>query len=208
MNSLSKLRLAMKEKEIDAVLVLDELNQRYLSNFAFTDGYLLITHTNAYLVTDFRYYEMAEKRANKDFEIVMPDNRMGFLDEKVAELSLRRIGFEGGTVSFAAYNRYRERLATVEMVDIGSMIEQLRQIKTAEELSLMQKAQDITDLAFSHVLSVITPEMTEIDVAVELEYAMRKNGADGFQGWTFFVYIQEQGEGVADSFWLGRGSGT
>ena len=60
MNLLSKLRLAMKEKEIDAVLVLDELNQRYLSNFAFTDGYLLITHTNAYLVTDFRYYEMAE----------------------------------------------------------------------------------------------------------------------------------------------------
>ena len=180
MNSLSKLRLAMKEKEIDAVLVLDELNQRYLSNFAFTDGYLLITHTNAYLVTDFRYYEMAEKRSNKDFEIVMPDNRMGFLDEKVAELSLRRIGFEGGTVSFAAYNRYRERLTTVEMVDIGSMIEVLRQIKTAEEIILMQKAQDITDLAFSHILSVITPEMTEIDVAVELEYAMRKNGADGF----------------------------
>ena len=180
MNSLSKLRLGMKEKEIDAVLVLDELNQRYLSNFAFTDGYLLITHTNAYLVTDFRYYEMAEKSANRDFEIVMPDNRMGFLDEKVAEFSILRIGFEGSTVSFAAYNRYRERLSTVEMVDIGSMIEELRQIKTAEEIILMQKAQDITDLAFSHVLSVITPEMTEIDVAVELEYAMRKNGADGF----------------------------
>ena len=179
MNLLSKLRLAMKEKEIDAVLVLDELNQRYLSNFAFTDGYLLITHTNAYLVTDFRYYEMAEKRANKDFEIVMPDNRMVFLDEKVAELSLRRVGFEGGTVSFAAYHRYRDRLSNVELVDIGSMIEELRQIKTAEEIVLMQKAQDITDLAFSHILSVITPDMTEIDVAVELEYAMRKNGADG-----------------------------
>ena len=180
MNSLSKLRLAMKEKELDAVLVLDELNQRYLSNFAFTDGYLLVTHATAYLVTDFRYYEMAEKRANKDFEIVMPDNRLGFLDEKVAELSLRRIGFEGGTVSFASYNRYRERLSTTELVDIGSMIEDLRQIKTADEMRLMQKAQDITDLAFSHLLSVIKPDMTEIDVAVELEYAMRKNGADGF----------------------------
>lgn len=180
MNSLSKLRSAMKDKELDAVLVLDELNQRYLSNFAFTDGYLLITHSQAYLVTDFRYYEMAEKRADKNFEIVMPDNRMGFLDEKVAELSLRRIGFEGGTVSFAAYNRYRERLLAVELVNIGSMIEELRQIKTADEIRLMQRAQDITDLAFSHILSVINSNMTEIDVAVELEYAMRKNGADGF----------------------------
>lgn len=180
MNSLSKLRLAMKDKELDAILVLDELNQRYLSNFAFTDGYLLITHTNAYLVTDFRYYEMAEKRADKEFEIVMPDNRMSFLDEKVAELSLRRVGFEGGSLSFASYNRYRERLSAVELVDIGSMIEDLRQIKTADELYLMQKAQDVTDLAFSHLLSVIRPDMTEIDVAVELEYAMRKNGADGF----------------------------
>ena len=67
---LKKLRSFMKEKDIDAVLVLDELNQHYLSEFAFTDGVLLITLNNAYLITDFRYYEMALNKANKDFEIV------------------------------------------------------------------------------------------------------------------------------------------
>ena len=180
MSSIFKLREAMKNKGIDAVLVLDELNQRYLSSFAFTDGYLLITRDEAYLVTDFRYYEMAEQTADKAFKIVMPENRSEFLRETIAKQNCRKIGFEGNSVSFATYARYTELLSGTELVNIGAMIEDLREIKTEDELVLMQKAQNITDLAFSHLLQNITPDMTEIDVAVELEYAMRKNGADGF----------------------------
>ena len=56
----------------------------------------------------------------------------------------------------------------------------IRQIKDAEEIAKMQKAQDITDKAFAHILKVINRDMTELDVAVELEYAMRKNGAGAF----------------------------
>ena len=75
----------MKDKGVDAVIVLDELNQHYLSNFAFTDGFLLITHHKAYLVTDFRYYEMALNSANKSFEILTPANRAEFLDKALAD---------------------------------------------------------------------------------------------------------------------------
>ena len=71
MNKLFVLRQKMKDCGLDAIIVNDELNQRYLSDFAFTDGLLLIAMHKAYLITDFRYYEMAINGADKDFEVVM-----------------------------------------------------------------------------------------------------------------------------------------
>ena len=180
MNHLTDVRAALTERGADALLVLDELNQHYLSGFAFTDGFLLITAVGAYLVTDFRYYENAGKHAYADFEVVMPEDRRAFIDEKLSEAGAKTVGFEGNSVSYATYLSYKDAHPDVKFVDIGDMIEELRRLKTPEELEKMQKAQDITDLAFSHIVKVLTPKMTEIEVAAELEYIMRKNGADGF----------------------------
>lgn len=187
MNKIEKLRRELKNKNIDAVIVLDELNQKYLSDFAFTDGLLLITMQNAYLITDFRYYEMAERGANKNFEISMPENRSEFIDRAFSKDDAKTVGFEGSFVPYAVYRSYKEKYPHVEFVDIGDMIELIRQIKTAEEIEKMQKAQDITDKAFTHILNVLTPNMTEQDVASELEYAMRKNGASALAFETIAV---------------------
>lgn len=180
MSKLSILRKNMKEKGIDALIVLDELNQRYLSDFAFTDGFLFITAASAKLVTDFRYIEMAEKYASRDFEPTMPENRTEYVRKIISDECIKTVGFEGSFVSYEVYGRYTKNYPECEFVDIGDMIELQRQVKSDEEIEIMQKAQDITDKAFSHILEVITPEMTEIDVAVELEYFMRKCGAEGF----------------------------
>ena len=187
MSKLLKLRNKMKEIGVDAVIVLDELNQHYLSEFAFTDGFLLVTHNKAYLVTDFRYYEMALNSANKSFEILTPDNRTEFLNKALAEENCKTVGFEGGSVSYDVYRNYCEKHPHLKFENIGDTIELIRQIKDADEIAKMQKAQDITDKAFSHVLSVINRNMTELDVAVELEYAMRKNGASAFAFETISV---------------------
>lgn len=180
MDKLTNLRNKMKEMGIDAVIVLDELNQHYLSDFAFTDGFLLITHAKAYLVTDFRYYEMALNSANKSFEVLTPADRGEFLDKALADENCKRVGFEGGSVSYDVYRRYCEKHPQLIFENIGETIELIRQIKDPAEIEKMQKAQDITDKAFSHILKVINRDMTELDVAVELEYAMRKNGASAF----------------------------
>ena len=179
MSKLSRLRNEMKNLGVDAVVILDELNQRYLSDFAFTDGLLFITAEKAYMVTDFRYYEMALNTANKEFEILTPEARTGFLGTLLSDHGCKRVGFEGLSVSYATYNSYCEKYPAVEWVNIADTIEKLRRIKTADEIELIQKAQNITDLAFAHILKVITPNMTEIEVAAELEYAMRRAGADG-----------------------------
>jgi Xaa-Pro aminopeptidase len=176
----------MAELSVDAVLVLDELNQHYLSEFAFTDGLLFITKAKAYLITDFRYYEMALNKANKSFEVLTPDNRKEFLNKVIAEEGIKTVGFEGGTVSYDTYRAYSDAYPC-EFVNIGDAIEVIRQIKSQDEIEKMQKAQDITDAALARLLKIITPDMTELDVAVELEYAMRKGGADSFAFETIAV---------------------
>ena len=180
MDKLSNLRLDMRLKGIDAVIIIDELNQRYLSDFAFTDGLLLITLNSAHLITDFRYYEMALEDADKSFKVVMPDNKDEYISKVFASENIKIVGLEWGSVSFAVYNSYVTKYQAQGFVDIGDSIDVLRQTKTQDEIEMMQKAQDITDTAFSYVLKMISPNMTEQDVAVELEYAMRKGGASGF----------------------------
>lgn len=180
MTRIEKVRKVLNEKGLDALVVLDELNQQYLSGFAFTDGLLLITMKRALLITDFRYYEMAEKEAYSDFEVVMPENRKNMITEALADESCKRIGFEGESVSFATYNKYCENYPDCEFISIGNAIEELREVKDESEIALMQKAQDITDFAFSEMVKHIRRDMTEIDVAAELEYFMRKSGASGF----------------------------
>ena len=178
MTKLSALRQKMSESSLDAVIVFDEINQHYLTNFSFTDGLVFVTKNTAYLITDFRYYEMALNRASKEFEVVMPENRFDLLSKIISENACATIGFEGDKVAFSTYERYKAHFSTVTFVSVGDMFAALRCVKSADELEKMQKAQDITDRAFSHVLNMLTPQMTELDVAVELEYAMRKFGAD------------------------------
>ena len=187
MNKLTKIRKKMSECSIDALIVFDELNQRYLSDFAFTDGFLLLTANNAYLITDFRYREMAEKFANREYKILCPTDRNEFVNGILSNEECKTLGFEGGFVSYNLYKTLSEKYPEVDLVNIGDMIEVVRQVKTPEEIRIIQKAQDITDGAFAHILKVLNYNMTEQDVAVELEYAMRKAGAEGFSFDTISV---------------------
>lgn len=188
---LDVLRASMKDAGVDALIVYDELNQRYLSDFDFSDGFLLIKETDAYLITDFRYFEMAVNQADPSFTVLMPDDRQKFLDEKLKDCS--SVGFEGNFVSFALYNRLCEKNPSLKFVDVGNMIEKLREVKTPEELAKIARSQEITDSAFAHLLGMITPNMTEVDVALELEYAMKKSGAQSFA----FETIAVSGDGSA-----------
>ena len=175
-----KIREKMKELGLDALMVLDELNQHYLSGFAFTDGMLLITHKRAHLITDFRYYEMAVNDASPDYEVIVPEKRVPHVANVLEEDGCVKVGFEGGSVSFAEYAALCRDYPFCEFISIGNAIEEQRQIKDESELEMMQKAQDITDEAFAQTLKMLTPNMTEIEVAAELEYRMRRLGASGF----------------------------
>ncbi len=177
---LASFREKLKEQGIDAALIYSELNQQYLSDFRFTDGFLMITASDAYLITDFRYYEMALNSANKEFQVLMPDSRTDFINDTLKRAGCKNIGFEGNVLSYLQYMKLKDNHPSFNLIDMKNTIEILREVKSEEEISWIAKAQKITDNAFSHLLKMITPQMTEIEVAAELEYAMRRLGADGF----------------------------
>ncbi|ELK46250.1 Xaa-Pro peptidase family protein [Halobacillus sp. ACCC02827] len=176
MSKLSSLRKAVASRELDGILVMSEMNRRYLSGFTGSSGALLITAQESVLVTDFRYTEQAGNEA-PDFRIVEHKKP---LHEAVAELSqqlnLHKIAFEKDYVTYSQYEQYKQALSA-ELVPTSGLIEKLRLIKTDEEISILKDAVKIADDAFEHILNYIKPGVKEIDVSNELEFFMRKQGA-------------------------------
>ena len=187
MTRVEKLRAKMRDMDLDAVLILDEINQRYLSDFSFSDGFVFVTSKTAHLLTDFRYYEMAIGEASGEFTVTMTKDRTDYIKACISEENIKRIGFEGGFVSYQSYIDLKNKYEGVELVDIENTLDVIRQIKSPDEIEYMQKAQDIADGAFAHLMKMIKPDMTELEVATELEYAMRRGGAEGFSFDTIAV---------------------
>lgn len=176
MTSLARVRQKMKEKSIDALLVTGDENIFYLSDFAFSDGALLILEKEAFLLTDFRYLEAAKKKAGTLFTVETPKAFLAFMAETLKTAGASRLGYEDAALSAARYRRYSEFFA-LEMCPFSEELSSLRAVKTPEEVRRIKEAQRLTDEAFTHILSYISPDKTEVDVALELEFFMRKNGA-------------------------------
>lgn len=173
-----KLRKKMQEENLDSFLITSPYNLRYLTNFTGTTGLAVITLEKAFFITDFRYTEQAAAQA-QGFEII---KNVGPIFEEVADLvqkeGLRELGFEETTVSFLEYS-VLEEIIDAQLIPISGMIEELREIKDEEEIAIIEKACSISDLAYDHILKMIQPGMTEIEVANQLDFYMRSLGASG-----------------------------
>lgn len=100
--------------------------------------------------------------------------------ELLQENGCSAVLIEEDAVTVADEAKYREKLTGMELIPGASaLLWRLRLYKDEQELETMARAQAVTDAAFSHILNFIKPEMTEIEVALELEFFMRHNGADG-----------------------------
>ena len=189
MSHLSAFRTAMIDAGFDAAIISDNLNQHYLSGFAFDDGYLLITKGDSYLLTDFRYVEAAKKEATAELTVLTPAH--GHVTEMaalLAENGCKEVAVEDESMSLSIFSRFEEKLSDYHLAPGASrLLGELRLYKDEEELCAIARAQAVTDAAFSHILKVLHPEMTEVDVALELEFFMRKNGADGLAFSTIAV---------------------
>ena len=189
---LKTLRARLKKNETDAVIITDEMNIGYLCGYYYTDGYLYIDAESAYIVTDSRYDAEAKVHASADFTVVIPKDRNEFLSDLIGKHEIKTLGFENHNMTVAQYNGF-ERALMVEFVPLGQMLTEMRAIKSQEEIQKIKRAQEITDLAFSHILSVMQPTMTETDIVLELSYFMQKNGADS----TSFSIVAVSGEASA-----------
>jgi Xaa-Pro aminopeptidase len=178
---LKKLRNRLAEKEIDAILITQSDNRRYLSGFDGTAGYLFITEKKAVLATDFRYIEQAKAEA-PDFEILhITGNLADWFPSIIRDLGIKNLGFEAGDITFNFHHQLRETLrkkqVSLKLVAVGGLVESLRAVKEPGEIELVRKASAITDAAFEYVEATIRAGMTEKQVAWELEKALREKGS-------------------------------
>jgi len=175
MTVLIKLREAMKQNGFEAVLITKPENRRYVSGFTGTSGIVVVTQTNAWFVTDFRYKDQAASEC-EGFEILIHTPEKSVY-QVLNELELKSLAFEDENMTVSQYNTYISEMGQTEFVSISQMVEGLRIQKTHDEIDMIRKSAAITDAGFSHIISYIKPGMKEIEVALELEMFMKKQGA-------------------------------
>ncbi len=177
MNRLTKLRTELNNSGLDGILILSPNNRRYISGFTGTSAALLVTQTQALLFTDFRYVQQATAQA-PHFEIIKHGPVMWDSVKQHIPAS-SKLGFEQDFVTYEQFQIFADKFTGNELVPVAGMLESLRYIKEEKELEEMQRAADLADLAFRHILDFIEPGVTEQQVALELEFSMRKHGASG-----------------------------
>jgi len=175
---LERLRNEFPSLGIEALIVGQPENRRYMSGFTGSAGLLVITDEEALLITDFRYYEQVRQQA-PDFQLIEAGNSMiGALAEQIRQLGLKRVGFESHVVPVQTYREWCQKIGEVEWVATSMVVEKLREVKEPEELDCIREAVRITDEALAYVLDTIRPGMTEREVSWALEVYMRTHGAE------------------------------
>ncbi|MEB8264318.1 M24 family metallopeptidase [Mammaliicoccus sciuri] len=172
---INKLREVMNEKGLEAVVILSPYNRRYLSGFTGTSGSLLITQDKSLLITDFRYIQQANDQA-QDFEVINQEGPMlSKINDLIKEGQYKNVGVESHLIT---YNEYQAlNTDAVELSSIESVIETIRMVKDEFEIKLIQKAADIVDETYAHILKWVKLGMTENEVNNEMEMFMRSKGA-------------------------------
>ncbi|WP_087971654.1 M24 family metallopeptidase [Oceanobacillus rekensis] len=176
MDKLKKLRNTLELNQMDAILITSPINRRYVTGFTGSAGVALISDKDATFITDFRYTEQAAEQA-KNFSVIEHKQSIeAEIAHQLKELGIKRLGFEKDYVTYSQYENYKISF-DVELVPVSGIVEEIRLIKTNDELGIMKKAAKIADDAFVHIQSFIKPGVKEIEVSNELEFFMRRQGA-------------------------------
>ena len=173
-----KLRAYMKEQGIDAIHIISPENFLYFSGYNNPDGHMLITMNESYSFNDFRYIEAATDESFDDVKVVLSTEMTMF--DVIKKEGIGRIAIEDTKLTVAELNAIKVSLndTNCDTVNLGSYLNELRAVKDQYEIDSIVAAQRIAEGAFHHLLSVINYNMTEIEVAAELEYYMKKNGSE------------------------------
>jgi len=169
--------------DIDGLLVvkredLTRQNALYISGFSGSTANIVITPRHRVLLTDDRYVEQAADEC-PCFDVIKHERPFTKkLKEVILELGIKKLGYETNGLTVDLLEEIKNALSRkVKLVPTKGLIEELRSRKDPEELRLLRKAAAITDQAFEHIKGYIKVGVSERELALELEFFMRKQGA-------------------------------
>lgn len=189
---INKLKEKLKEKNIEAFLVTKRENVRYLSQFTGTAGKLLITQNDSIFITDFRYLDQA---ADQTDGCVIEEISSKFVEgfsELLKRKKIKNLSFESQDLNFKTYQNLKEKLELDSLNPQESIVEELRMIKDKSEIDKIKKAVEIADRGFQFLVDFIQPGKTEKEVALELEFFMKRQGGEA-NAFDFIVASGKRG---------------
>ncbi len=170
MEPLSRIIRSLK---VDGILITDLKNLRYLTGFTGSSGLGLFTKERRFFLTDFRYKDQSGREV-KGCEIIIYKRRFPELKRLIERLSIKRLAFEP-TITFEMLERLKG--FPVRLVPLKRQILRLREIKTSVEIDRIKEAIKRAEEAFLKIKGLLRPGIGEMDIAVELEYQMKRLGS-------------------------------
>jgi Xaa-Pro aminopeptidase len=167
-------------EEVDALLVTEPANLRYVTGFTGSSGFAVVGPGLRRFVTDFRYVEQAKTEVPSEFDREQgPQELLGALRSGWPDGEVR-LGFDEAHVSVRTHRRLRELVpASVELVPTAGVVEGVREVKEPDEVARIAAAAALVDDIYTWLLEFGIVGRTERDVAVALEHEMRLRGASG-----------------------------
>ena len=176
---LAGLRQRLDRRGLDALLVNDEMNVRYLSGFTGDSSAVIVGRSDAVFITDSRYTEQAAAEC-PGFDIVTRRSRMiGEIVEQAGALGIESLGVEAHVLTLDSGGRLRDELAPIKMVETTRLIEGLRERKSKQEVDTIRACIEASERCIAHVRNYLVPGIRERDIAAEMEYFVRGLGFDG-----------------------------
>lgn len=176
---IERLRGLLDGAGVEAFYATNPENRFYLSGFSGTAGALLLCRDKSYLLTDFRYVGQASRESP---EFIIKEVSGAYSDtllEIMKENGLSLLGCEGDHLTYNQFTALKDTLTGVELKPVSGLVEGLRLCKDNVEIKSIEEAVRLADEAFEQVLPAIRPGVSEQEIALHLEYSMRRMGAAG-----------------------------
>lgn len=177
----SRIRSRMRDQHLQALMITKPENIYYLSGFSGSSGALVITEDQQYLVSDFRYVSQAAAESPDWTFFLVRSSIVEAIRDLLCELGVRTVGFEPEHLTVALFHQLANSDSPLpyQLLPTEQIVESLRMIKEPEEIERIREAVRITDDTLAHVQTIMTPGVTERELAMEAEWQMRQRGADG-----------------------------
>jgi Xaa-Pro aminopeptidase len=172
---------ALRERDLHALLVTELPNVRWLTGFTGSSGAAVVgTDGTRRFITDFRYLTQSAEQLDDAWAREISTDLLEGVVKQLPDEGELRLGFDDANMSVRDHAKLA-RIARegIELVPAGGAIEDLRVVKDAEELAKIRAAAKLADEALSDVLTRGLAGRTERDVALDLEFTMRRMGAEG-----------------------------
>lgn len=174
---LRRLRSLLEGRRIDAVLVTDIKNIRYLSGFTGSSAYLVVTVDKGYFITDSRYAGQAAMEV-KGFRIRQCRKALDLIKEIVASLKVETLGFESDNLNYSTYLRLKKALKGVRLKPAPGLLTGLRARKDRFEAHRIRESARLLDSGYEKAMGLIRPGVAEKTAALEIETFLKRGGAD------------------------------